>query len=235
MKTMIVTTTILLFALQGGTLAVGAGQGDKAESAPPLTRIVENFDLADKTLMDGIAQLSTAQDHLHIGVEHILRDKHSDSPVPDVRFSLHLKHPTVRYILDTLCKFDARYTWSVDHLSINIYPRSTAGDHEYLLNQELRQISLDDVPDADQTLTPLARQLPREQLGYVQAGGDVTYLEPWKATFHDLTVRQFINRVAEHLGPSSSWIFQGSKDERMFTFQKGGLHTNDHDQVTQRR
>lgn len=223
MKTTILIVTVLTFLSFDSALAVGFGP-EKAGSAPPLTRKVQHFDLVDKTLIDGIAQLSTAQDSLHIGIEEILRDKHSDSSVQEIRFSLHLKDVTVKYILDTLCNFDARYAWSVDHLSINIYPRGITEDREYLLNHEIQQLSLDNVPDADQALTPLARHFPGEQMGYLQAGGDVTYLQPWNAVFHDLTIREFINRVAEHLGPSSSWIFQGSKDERMFTFQKGGFH-----------
>jgi hypothetical protein len=42
-------------------------------------------------------------------------------------------------------------------------------------------------------------------------------------SFEHLAVRQFVNRLAEHMGSQSSWIWQGGRDERMFTFQKGGF------------
>ena len=43
--------------------------------------------------------------------------------------------------------------------------------------------------------------------------------------FEHLTVRQFINRMAERMGTQTSWVWQGGKDERMLTFLKGGFHT----------
>ena len=48
----------------------------------------------------------------------------------------------------------------------------------------------------------LDRQLPspREQLAYAGAGGDSHYTAPWTQSYEDIRVRQFINRVSEHMG-----------------------------------
>jgi hypothetical protein len=46
----------------------------------------------------------------------------------------------------------------------------------------------------------------------------------WSTGFDHLTVRQFINRLADHMAPQTTWIWQGGKEERMFTFFKGGFH-----------
>jgi hypothetical protein len=81
------------------------------------------------------------------------------------------------------------------------------------------------IQDPDQALTVLSRQYPDEQVGYMQAGGNISYTEAWTVSFEGLTVRQFVNRLAEHIGPESSWVWQGGRDERMFTFNRGGFQT----------
>jgi hypothetical protein len=183
------------------------------------------FDLKDAILRDGIAKLaSNPIDGLHLGIEEVLRENISDDPrAQNAHFSLHLENRTVREILNALCDSDSRYVWSSDGVSINVYPKATTGDASYLFNQLLERISVTAIPNPDQGLTPLAKLLPKEQIGYAGIGNDPEYAEPWTATFERVTVRQFINEIAEHLGPRSSWIWQGSRNERMFTFQEGGF------------
>jgi len=132
----------------------------------------------------------------------------------------------VRDIVDTLCQFDSRYTWSSDGSSINVYARAVVADPTYFLNREFEKLSLKDIPDPGQALTPLAKQFPNEQIGYVQIGGDNRYAQPWTVDFEHLTIRQFMNRIAEHAGSQTVWIWRGGKDSRMFTFLKGGFYIN---------
>jgi hypothetical protein len=125
-------------------------------------------------------------------------------------------------ILDALCTSDTRYAWSIDGLSINIYP--TGEGPGYLPNLKLGRISLKTAPDPDQALTPLSRLLPNEQIGYFGPGlGDNQYAQPWTVAFEHVTVRQFANRLAEHMGARTSWVWAGGSDERMFTFVKGAF------------
>jgi hypothetical protein len=133
---------------------------------------------------------------------------------------------TVRQIIDSLCNYDSRYIWSWDTGTINIYPKSTIGDNTYLLNRSLERIVVNGIPDPGEGLTFLDKQLPppREQLGYAGTGGDASYGAPWTTEFDHLTVRQFINRLTEHVGSRTSWVFYGSKRERLFTFLKGGFN-----------
>jgi hypothetical protein len=228
------TITVMLFSLSLGIQGYGsttqaAGQGrlpNKADEAH-LTRRIQHFEITDAGLVDGIASLSLDQAaELHLGVEEILRDKLSNPTDRTVHFSLRLENKSVREILDTLCQFDSRYAWSTDGPSINIYPRGTIDDPSYLLNYTLEEITLEEIADPDKVFVLLHRQLPKEQLAYIQMGGDISYAKPWTSVFDHLTVRQLINRVAEHLGARSAWIFHGSKNERLFTFQKGGFHTD---------
>jgi hypothetical protein len=38
--------------------------------------------------------------------------------------------------------------------------------------------------------------------------------------------RPFVNRITEHLGPSTLWTFQGSKQERLFSFTRLIAHAD---------
>jgi hypothetical protein len=197
---------------------------DRAKS--PLDVKIDRFDVADALLRDGLSELSLKNiDGLHLGFEEIIRDKIQDDPrALSPHFSLHLQHTKVREVLDSLCAADARYAWSEDGASISIYPQVTKGDPLYLLNLNIERIWIRDIPDPDQALVPLSKLFPGQQIGYFGPGlGDNAYAEPWTAVFERLTVRQFINRISEHMGPRTSWVWEGGRQERMFTFLKGGF------------
>jgi hypothetical protein len=221
----------VLLALLGS--APGHGQTSSIQSGPvnlkpPLEQKVSHFELRDAIFREGIAELSSNPiEGLHLGFEEVLRGNINDNPrTQNPHFSLHLKNKTVREVLDILCDSDSRYVWSSDGVTINVYPKAApAPNPSYLLNYKLERITVTDIPNPDQGLTPLSKLLPNEQIGYAGVGSDPEYAKPWTVTLEHLTVRQFINRLAEHLGPRSVWIWQGSKNERMFTFQEGGFQS----------
>ena len=115
---------------------------------------------------------------LHLGIEEVLRERFSEVPDRSIRFSLTLENTTVRDIVETLCQFDSRYTWSTDGPSIDVFPRETIGNSSNLLNHGLEEIRLDKIADPHEALTPLAKLLPGEQLGYAGIGGGSSYPEP---------------------------------------------------------
>lgn len=193
----------------------------------PLDYKLDKFEITDTNFVDAISELSRFRiEGLHLGLEEVLRERASDSPVPAPRFSLSVHDKTVREILDSLCNSDGRYAWGMDGKTINIYPKATAEDDAYLLNRRLARIAVTSIPDPYEGLTFLDRQLPppREQLAYAGVGGDPSYAEPWTADFEDITVRRYINRLTEHMGSHTTWLFYGSKQERLFMFLKGGFH-----------
>jgi hypothetical protein len=216
------------------TLSLSYGQesrnpGPKRLPYSPLDARIAGIDIKDAILRDGLSELSLKNvDGLHLGFEEIIRVRIQDTPRNDSpHFSLHLKDKSVREILDTLCVFDKRYTWSEDGASVDVYPKATTRDPSYLPNLVIDHIAIDGIPDPDQALTPLSKIFPGQQIGYFGPGlGDNTYPEPWTTVLEKVTVRQFINRIAEHMGTQTSWVWQGGRDERMFTFLKGGFHTN---------
>jgi hypothetical protein len=215
---------LVILSTEGYGQATQIGN-DNAQSTSAVNYKVARFDLTDSTLIEGLSNLSSEPiAGLHLGIEEILREKMPDPQDQSVRFSLSLENKTVGDILDTLCQFDSRYTWSTEGPSIDIYPRQIIGNSSYLLNGELEQITLKNILDPYQALTPLARLLPGEQLGYAGVGGDGSYREPWSVAFTRLTVRQLMNRVSEHIGPRGGWIWGGSNDQRFVFFFKFGFN-----------
>ncbi len=155
------------------------------------------------------------------GFEKILKEKVSNPDPPEVAFDVKLENKSLREILDALCNADPRFTWSQDGPFVNFYPRATVDDPSYLLNRKLTKLELRNVTAAQGGLLAIHRQLPppAEQIAHAQLGGDDPYPpEPWTVDFNDITVRQAVNRLAEHGGPYGIWIFSGSKDFRSFGF-----------------
>lgn len=195
-------------------------------STPALSNRLAHFDLTDATIIDALSKLSNEPiAGLHLGIEEIIQDKSSEPPDRSILFSLSLRDVTVRDIIDTLCKSDRRYTWSVDGPSVNVYPRETVGNSSYLLNRELDSIALKNINGPSDALTPLKKLVPGEQLGYagIGMGIDNDYPEPWNAVFSKLTVRQLMNRLSEHNGPRGGWIWSGSRGQRFFAFFERGF------------
>ena len=225
MKILLLTGALALFGalLFGQTLQIPRAQAP-VSSDPHIADEVSRYELSDETVMEGLSKLSLDDGlSLHIGVEEVLRARITDPVDRTIRFSLSLKHKTVRDILDALCAADPRYAWSLDEGSINVYPIARLSDTTDLLNYRIERLSADKIPNPDQALTPLSKTFPDEQIGYFHNGPENDYPEPWTFTFEHLTVRQFIDRASEQMGPRSSWILQGGRDGRAFNFVKGGF------------
>jgi hypothetical protein len=176
-----------------------------------------DFSLDDKSLLDGVQILSKTNKRISIGFEKILTPKVADAEVPYPKVTVRLKNATTREALNALCAADPRFTWSLDGLTVNIFPRITVTDSKYLLKRKLPKFRLTAITDIDHGLFAIPEQLPGpvEQIAHSQIGGDDSYpTEPWSASFEDITVRQAVNRLAEHMGNSSSWIFRSRDTEK---------------------
>jgi hypothetical protein len=210
------------------SLAIPAQNVSNRAVVPTLDAKVEDFTLDAKSIFDGLQTLEGETRGLNFGFEDVLAPKVSDPAAPYTQITIRLKKPTTREVLDALCVADPRYMWSVDGLTVNIFPGATITDSKYLLNRQLAEFRLDRITDVDQGLLAIAQQLPGplEQIAHSQIGGDDSYpADPWSASFEGLTVRQAINRLAEHMGQSSLWVFGGSDEFRYFAFYKNArLH-----------
>src|SRR6266481_6044385 len=199
---------------------------EDSPSTPALSNRLAHFDLTDATIIDALSKLSDEPiAGLHLGIEEIIQEKSTEPPDRSIRFSLSLHNTTVREIIDSLCKSNRRYIWSVDGSSVDVYPRETDGNSSYLPNRELDSIALKNINGPPDALTPLMKLLPDEQLGYAGIGMGINndYPEPWNAVFNKLTVRQLMNRLSEHNGPLGGWIWSGYRGQRFFAFFERGF------------
>jgi hypothetical protein len=209
------------------------GAQEKNRGDQILSERVRQFALTNETVLGGLRKISSEQNQFRFGFEAVLRSRFSDPPLPEVRFSMHLEDRTIRQILNALCEADRRYKWSIDGAIVNVYPRSSSLDRNYLLNRRLSKFYVRGITDVEEGLLAIARQLPPpvEQIAHVQVGGDASYpAEPWTASFADLTVRQVVNRLTEHMGPHACWTFDGAGDLGTFAFYKWGFHEATDDQ-----
>ncbi len=230
-RTILVKTHIIIAIVL--TVFFAPVAGARIDQAPELSTLhqssleqkVKDFELVDESLIDGIAKLSQLPIELHFGVEEILGSTFTDRVAREVRFSIKLQDQTVSEILDALCRADSRYVWSTDGNTVNVYPRTTVNDDSLLPNMLVKRIEVTKIGQPEDALTFLVRQLPKQDIGDSSLGGDSRYAEPWTASFENITVRQFINRIAEHMGPRTSWFWHGIKNEAYFTFLKGSVNT----------
>ena len=199
---------------------------DATPATNPLDVSTPDFALDDQPILTGVQMLNRESLGIDFGFEGILTRKVSDPEVSAVKITVGLLNPTIREILNALCAADPRYTWSLDGLTVNVFPSSTMRDSKYLLNRELASFRVNGITEIDQGLLAIAQQLPgpMEQIAHSQVGGDASYpIEPWTASFEHLTVRQAINRLVEHMGSSSFWFFGGSDEFRYFAFYRGAF------------
>jgi hypothetical protein len=215
---------LFLLALLFGVSEATVAQQSKAQRAPEnkiLDTKVSEFELQNQTLADGLWKLAGAPAPFAFGLEKVLKKRLADPEMQDPSFSLQLRNKTVREILDALCQADSRFTWSVDGATINVFPRAVVNDPTYLLNRKLAKFELRNASDAQDGLLAIVHQLPPpiEQVANAQVGGADPYPpEPWTVSLENVTVRQVINRLAAHGGPSGIWIFGGANDFRSFGF-----------------
>jgi hypothetical protein len=182
---------------------------------------VTEFEIRGQTLLEALWKLARGPEPFGFGFEKVLKERLSDPEIPNPSLSLRLQDKSIREILDALCKADPRYTWTIDGTTVDVFPRAITNDGLYLLNRKLPRFDLKNATDVDDGLLAIHRQLPppAEQIAISQAGGADPYPpEPWTVSFENLTVRQIVNRLAEHGGRCGIWIFGGARDFRAFGF-----------------
>jgi hypothetical protein len=237
MKNQVAATVMSLSLLLLPRLTAEQESNEPNAKISPLDAKIPDFALDNRSILIGIEMLNRQGEGISFGFEEILAVKHIDPPIPYPKITVQLASPSTRQVLDALCAADPRYTWSVDGSTVNVFPRSTVTDLKYLLNRKLAEFRLDGITQIDEGLFAIADQLPGplEQIAHAQIGGDATYpTKPWSVTFKNLTVRQAVNRLVEHMDTSSAWIFGGSDEFRYFAFYRNGFYVSPPDQSSDR-
>jgi len=182
----------------------------------PLDQTVAAVHLKDETIFDGIARLNQAYD-ISISIEGILP---ATGTISNPRFTVRTDNQTIANVLSWLCAVDTRYTWTRDGNMVNLFPRAFLNDKDYFFNRLLPEVSFHEVRESGDAAMEVVHQLgdPREQLYFLGIGGTQGFAKPWSASFHDITVRQALNRVAQQLGPTYGRQIGGTTGQRMIMF-----------------
>lgn len=97
---------------------------------------VDVFEVNNVTVLEAVVELATKCRTLNILVtfeEAVSMEK--DSPI-----SIKIKNETVRSILEKIVGKD--YFWKTDGSIVNIIPLGAKGDHNYILNEKINQLNI---------------------------------------------------------------------------------------------
>lgn len=182
----------------------------------PLDKKIDRFEVKNETLGDALGRLNQVFD-ISISIEAVLPE---EGTIANPRLNGSVEATTVEGVLTWLCALDARYAWTRDDNSINFMPRSKASDPTYFFNRVLREPHFERVRRVDDAGIAVVHGLndPKENLIFLGIGGTQTFAEPWTVSFNNITVRQALNRIARHLGPTYGWQIGGTAQARLIVF-----------------
>ncbi|MFI5176281.1 MAG: hypothetical protein ACHQKY_15580 [Terriglobia bacterium] len=194
------------------------GQGSKPNEATAdlLQQPIQELSLENQRFMDGIVKLDTLVSGLGFSVEYILSPPRAPLPT-DPRFTTKITGVTLAEALEWLCKLDPRYTWSRDGTTINIFPRTSLEEKNYYFTRKLSHLVFREERNAydavEKVLTPISS--PKEAVLTLKGVRD--YQTPLSATFTNITVREALNRLIQHLSPTEGWMVFGNQEVMMLT------------------
>jgi hypothetical protein len=201
-------------ALTGGSLA--QEPVTTAAKQDPFDQRIEMVELKNESIFEGIARLNQLSD-IAISIEGILP---AEGTTPNPKSLAKLEGRTVGETLSWFCRLDSGYTWSRDGNTANVFPSAYRDDKRYLFNRTLPELHFDEVRESDDAAIQVIHQLgaPTEDLYFLGIGGTPSFAKPWTAIFHDITVRQALNRIAQQLGPTYGWQIGGHAGSRLIMF-----------------
>jgi hypothetical protein len=216
MKTL--ASLLVLTLLHSGAWAPSprAQESTAPANKDPLDQVVQEAQLTDETIFDEIARLNQAFD-ISISIEGILP---ANGTVANPKFKVRIEKQTLTNVLSWLCTLDTRYTWIRDGNMVNVFPRAFLNDKSYFFNRQLPEVRFQEIRESGVAALEVVHQLgdPNEHLYFMGIGGTQSFAKPWTATFHDITVRQALNRIAQQLGPTYGWQIGGHIGSRLIMF-----------------
>lgn len=201
-------------------------RGQAANKTDPFDYRVQTFTLNHQTLFDAIGRLHEATGVV-ISVERVLST--TSASEADEEFTSTIPGGKPDVVLNEICALSGRYTWSREGKMVNIYPRDVARDQSYLFNRRIPAFSLQEVSDAPTAAIRAVRELPGNpaQLIILEAG-NYDFRQPWTVEFKNLTLRQAINRIAEHLCSTCGWQLTGTRATPTVVFYRNLQESRGH-------
>jgi hypothetical protein len=208
---------LLLVIVFGVVLTTAfAAQGPSSADNDPFDQKLASVELNDESIFDAIARLNQSS-NIAISIEGIVP---AQGTVQNPKFKARIDGPTLTEALSWFCKLDTRYSWSRDGNMANIFPSAVRDNPSYFFNRKLPELRFQDIRQSDDAAITIVHQLgdPSENLYFLGVGGTQSFSQPWTATFHDITVRQGLNRIAQQLGPTYGWQIGGHTGARLVMF-----------------
>jgi hypothetical protein len=193
------------------------GQGSKPNESTPdlLQQPIQELTLKDQYFMDGIVKLANLASGFGFSLEYILPPPQAPLPT-DPKFTDRITGVSLAEALDWLCKLAPRYTWSRDGTTINIFPRASQEEKNYYFTRKLSHLVFRDERNAydaiEKVLTPISS--PKEAV--IKWTGVRDYQTPLSATFTNITVREALSRLIQHLPPTEGWMVTGNQEVMLF-------------------
>jgi hypothetical protein len=188
----------------------------------PFQQRVGGVELSDQSVVDGVVMLSHIS-RLAVSVEHQLGPTISGTAPQPKTFTAKVGPGTVSEVLDGLCALDEAFTWARNGNMVNVFPRVLARDPHYFLNRTIDELTLTDMPGAEEAVFKTVEQLPgpKEQIAIMQVGTSVSFASPWSTTLQGASVREVFDLIARQLGPTYGWQLTGAEDFRLIIFHQG--------------
>ncbi|MBZ5535675.1 MAG: hypothetical protein LAO31_06935 [Acidobacteriia bacterium] len=189
------------------------GQGSKPNESTVdlLQQPIQELTLKDQYFMDGIVKLDSLASGLGFSVEYILPSPEAPRPV-DPRFTAKITAVTLSEALDWLCRLDPRYTWSRDGTTINVFPRASLEEKNYYFTRKLSNLVFRDERNAYHALPKILKPISSPKEAVITWSGVRDYQTPFNASLTNITVREALNRLIQHLSPTEGWMVTGNQE-----------------------
>jgi hypothetical protein len=173
--------------------------------------------LENEYFVDGLAKLNIQSQGVGFAIEFLPGTRNSPPP-PDSRFSTERSSGTLKDALDWLCGLDPRYTWKREGRIINIIPRDTLSDPNYLFNRKLSGLRFVDLRHASDTFDKIFKPVSKVNESVISLDDAGSFSKPWTVAFENISVRDALDRVAENLGAGRGWMVYGNNETRIINF-----------------
>ncbi len=193
------------------------GQGSKPNEATAdlLQQPIHELSLKNQYFMDGIVKLDTLASGFGFSVEIILPPPQAPQPT-NPRFTARTSGVTLAEALDWLCTVDPRYTWSRDGTTINIFPQTSLEEKNYYFTRRLSHLVFRDERNAFDALPKVLTPISSPKEAVLTLKGVRDYQIPLSATLTNITVREALNRLRQHLSPTEGWMVTGNQEVMLF-------------------
>lgn len=227
MKPLVLVFIVWIATLTSSTQTTA---NDTDEVKDPFDQIVGRLDLKDETIFHAVGKLNQAFE-VAFSLEMPLTPVGVGRLPDDPQFSAHIEGRTLREVLTWLCDLDPRFTWLRDENTVAVFPRAIQNDRAYLLNLMVPEMTFTKEKEpGDAALRVIAglnatrpARDPRLQLAVLNIG-NLIYSQPFSGTYRSLTIRQILNRIAQHLGPTHGWVFTGTDEFNLLQFHARLMH-----------